>query len=89
MSTASESTTLDIGHVIRVLEHHNYHQWSGMMQSYFLVHNLDGIVDGTEPQPTATPTESANWLLRQKKAAGFIAMKLDASNRDMFLTSKN
>lgn len=59
------------------------------MQSYFLVHNLDGIVDGTEAQPTSSPIESANWLLREKKAAGFIAMKLDAGNRDLFLTSEN
>lgn len=60
-----------------------------MMQSYFLVHNLDGIVDGTEAQPTSSPTESSHWLLRQKKAAGFIAMKLDAGNRDLFLTTEN
>lgn len=58
------------------------------MQSYFLVHNLDGIVDGSETQPLE-PAESAKWLLRQKKAAGFIAMKLDASNRDLFLTNDN
>lgn len=59
------------------------------MQSYFLVHNLDGIVDGSETQPDAASPELTNWLLRQKKAAGFIAMKLDASNRDLFLTAEN
>lgn len=59
------------------------------MQSYFLVHNLDGIVDGTEEQPSSPSPELSNWLLRQKKAAGFIAMKLDASNRDLFLTTDN
>lgn len=59
------------------------------MQSYLLVHNLDGIVDGSEAQPTTTASESANWLLWQKKATGFIAMKLDASNRDLFLSPDN
>lgn len=59
------------------------------MQSYFLVHNLDGIVDGTEAQPVSPSPELTNWLLPQKKAAGFIAMKLDASNRDLFLTAGN
>lgn len=56
---------------------------------YFLVHNLNGIVDGTEAKPTTTANESANWLLWQKKASGFIAMKLDASNQDLSLTSEN
>lgn len=55
------------------------------MLSYFLEHNLDGIVDGSEPQPVTSPAESQNWLLRQKKAAGFIARKLDSSNRDLFI----
>lgn len=58
------------------------------MQSYFLVHNLDGIVDATKAPPLV-PSELSNWLLRQKKAAGFIAMKLNASNWDLFLTSDN
>lgn len=58
------------------------------MQSYFLVHNLEGIVEGSKTQPTGA-AEGANWLLHQKKAAGFIAMKLDASNRDQFLTTNN
>ena len=55
------------------------------MLSYFIKHNLDGIVDGSEEQPTSSSSESQNWLLRQKKAAGFIARKLDASNRDLFI----
>lgn len=55
------------------------------MQFYFLVHNLDG----TEEQPTSPSPELNNWLLRQKKVAGFIAMKLDASNWDIFLTPDN
>lgn len=59
------------------------------MKSYFLVHNLDGIVAGSEAPPAVPSPELTNWLLRQKKAAGFIAMKLDASNRDLFLTVEN
>lgn len=55
------------------------------MLSYFLEHNLDGIVDGSEDQPSSPPAESLNWSLRQKKAAGFIARKLDAKNRDLFI----
>lgn len=55
------------------------------MLSYFLEHNLDGIVDGSETQPTTTTADSQNWLLRQKKAAGFIARKLDSSNQDLFI----
>lgn len=44
MSTTVESN--DSGNSIKVLESHNYHQWSDVMFSYFLEHNLDGIVDG-------------------------------------------
>lgn len=55
------------------------------MLSYFLENNLDGIVDGSELQPTSPTTNRQNWLLRQKKAAGFIAQKLDASNWDLFI----
>lgn len=55
------------------------------MLSYFLKHNLDGIVDGSEPQPPSNPAESQNCLLRQKKAAGFIARKLASSNQDLFI----
>lgn len=73
------------GSPIKVLESHNYHIWSNLMLSYFLEHNLDGIVDGSETQPTTTSADSQNWLLRQKKAAGFIASKLNASNRDLFI----
>lgn len=58
------------------------------MLSYFLEHNLDGTVDGSEEQPTTSSSESQNWVLRQKKAAGFIARKLDASNRDLFITNQ-
>lgn len=46
-------------------------------------------MDVSKVQPSGSPAENANWLLRQKKAAGFIAMKLDASNRDLFLTPEN
>lgn len=80
----------ETGSSIKVLELHNYHQWSDLMQSYFLEHNLDGIIDGTEEQPsTSEPAERNNWLLRQKKAAGFIARKLDSSNRDLFINEDN
>lgn len=78
MSSHAEAT--DSGSSIKVLETHNYHHWSDLMLSYFLEHNLDGIVDGTEAQPINSPAESQNWLLRQKKAAGFIARKLDSSS---------
>lgn len=70
----------ETGSSIKLLESSNYHQWNDLMQSYFLKHNLDGIFDGTEPQPTNSTSDSQNWLLRQKKAAGFIARKLDARN---------
>lgn len=83
MSTNVE--TNESGGSIKVLETHNYHNWSDLMLSYFLEHNLDGIVNGSESQPSSSPSESQNWLLRQKKAAGFIARKLDAANRDLFI----
>ena len=89
MASTPETTSADVGNTIRVLEHHNYHSWIDMTQLYFLVHNLDGIVDGSEAPPTAPSPENSNWLLRQKKAAGFIALKLDALNRDLFLTPDN
>lgn len=78
MSTSNE--TSESGSSIRVLKLHNYHVWSDLMLSYFLEHNLDGIIDGTEAQPTSSPAKTLNWSLRQKKAAGFIARKLDANN---------
>lgn len=83
MSLTGESS--ETGNSIKVLEMNNYHQWSDLMLSYFLEHNLDGIVDGTEEQPVEPASERNNWLLRQKKAAGFIARKLDSSNRDIFI----
>ena len=80
----------ETGSSIKVLELHNYHQWSDLMLSYFLEHNLDGIIDGSEEQPDISePQERNNWLLRQKKAAGFIARKLDSSNRDLFINDDN
>lgn len=84
MSTSTEHA--ESGSSIRVLESTNYHQWSDLMLSYFLEHNLDGIVDGSDEQPTIAGPERQNWLLCQKKAAGFIACKLDASNRDLFIS---
>ncbi|KAG0149330.1 hypothetical protein CROQUDRAFT_688468 [Cronartium quercuum f. sp. fusiforme G11] len=75
---------------ILLLEQDNFHQWKGAMFSYFLEHNLDGIVDGIEPKPDSThPVELANWLLREKKAAGFIARKLDTRNRDLLVNEEN
>lgn len=75
---------------IKPLEQDNYHQWKGSMLSYFLEHNLDAIVDGSEDKPEVTrPAELANWLLREKKAAGFIARKLDTRNRDLIVNDAN
>lgn len=83
---SNNNETSETGSSIKVLELHNYHQWSDLMLSYFLEHNLDGIIDGTEEIPDiSTPAERNNWMLRQKKAAGFIARKLDSSNRDLFI----
>lgn len=84
VAMTSTSEIAETGSAIKVLESHNYHHWNDLMYSYFLEHNLDGIVDGTEPKPTTSPEEQ-QWFLRQKKAAGFIARKLDASNRDRFI----
>lgn len=59
------------------------------MLSYFLEHNLDGIIDGTEEIPDiSTPVERNNWMSRQKKAAGFIGRKLNSSNRDSFINNQ-
>ena len=88
MSTSNKQA--ETGSSIKILELHNYHQWSDLMLSYFLEHNLDGIIDGSEEQPgVSEPAERNNWLLRQKKAAGFIARKLDSSNRDLFINDDN
>lgn len=58
--------------------------------SYFLEHNLDGIVDGSEPCPEiSSPTKRSNWTLRQKKLAGFISKKLDSRNRDLLINDLN
>lgn len=86
MTPINEAT--ESGNSIKVLESHNFHQWNDLMQLYFLEHNLDGIVDGTEPQPDSIAPGYQNWILRQKKAAGFIARKLDSSNRDLFLNDQ-
>lgn len=92
MSTTVELT--ENGSSIKTLESHNYHHWNDLILSYFLEHNLDGIVDGTKLQPTSSTAESQNWLLRQKKAAGFIARKLDlvtatsSSTKSLVETSK-
>ena len=86
----SENPNSETGSSIPVLELHNHHQWSGAMMSYFLEHNLDGIVDGTEPCPDISlPTERSNWILSQKKAAGFISRKMDSRNRDLLINDSN
>ena len=74
MSSNTEPT--ETGSSIKVLELHNYHQWSDLMLSYFLEHNLDGIVDGTEELPDvsmpaernklASKTEESGWFYSQK-----------------------
>lgn len=75
----------DVGSTIKVLEANNYHQWQDLMMPFFLEHNPEGIVDGTKPQPPAESPDAQNWKLRQKRAAGFLAGKLDAANGDQFI----
>lgn len=88
--TMTDNPTSETGSSIPVLELHNHHQWNGAIMSYFLEHNLDGIVDGSEPCPDSTaPTERSNWILRQKKAAGFISRKIDSRNRDLIINDLN
>ncbi|KAG0140363.1 hypothetical protein CROQUDRAFT_53359, partial [Cronartium quercuum f. sp. fusiforme G11] len=78
MSTNTEVTE-STGSSIKPLEQDNFHQWKGSMLSYFLEHNLDGIIDGSETKPEAT----------KPKAAGFIARKLDSRNRDLIVNDSN
>lgn len=86
----SENPTTETGSSIPLLKLHNHHQWSGAIMSYFLEHNLDGIVDGSEPCPEiSSPTKRSNWTLRQKKLAGFISKKLDSRNRDLLINDLN
>lgn len=76
----------ETGRSIELLKLHNYHQWSDLILSYLLEYNLDSIIDGTGDKPDITmPAEQNHWLLRQKKAASFIAQKLDSNNRDLFV----
>lgn len=56
MSTSIEQQ--ESGSLIRTLEANNYHQWKDLMLAYFLEHNLDGIVEGTEEQPINSPSEN-------------------------------
>lgn len=79
---------VDSESLICILNIHNYRQWSDLMLSYFLEHNLDGTVDGTEEQPYSPVSERQNWFLRQKTAAGFITRNSDASNHDLFINYK-
>lgn len=86
----SENTNNESGSSIPLLELHNHHQWSGSIMSYFIEHNLDGIVDGSESCPDiSSPTERSNWILRQKKSAGFISRKMDSRNRDLLINDLN
>lgn len=86
----TEQLSSESGGSIKSLEIHNHHQWSGSMMSYFLEHNLDGIVDGSEVCPDITlPAERANWILQQKKAAGFISRNMDSRNRDLLINDFN
>lgn len=86
----TDNPTTEPGGSIPLLELHNHHQWSGSIISYFLEHNLDGIVDGSEPCPDLTfPAERSSWILRQKKAAGFISRKMESRNRDLIINDDN
>lgn len=87
---SSSDNTNESGQYIQALTQENHHLWKSSMLSHFLEHNLDSIVDGTELKPAENlSAELANWNLRNKKAAGFMARKMDSYNRDLLLNDDN
>lgn len=86
MTTKPTSDAKDI----KVLSNDNYRHWAGLMVSHFIEHNLDSIVDRSEEKPSpGEVTALFNWTLQQKKAAGFIARKLNDRKKDLLLTKSN
>lgn len=82
------TSTADEGREIKLLETNNFQSWSSVMRAHFLEHNLDGIVDRTETEPTDA-TAQPLYIVRTKKAAGFITRKLSPQNRDLIITEEN
>lgn len=72
------------------LSDENWGTWYSAMESYFLIKDLDGILDETEPVPPITDLASTRtFLKRRKHVAGIIGLKLSDPIRELIVTDAN
>lgn len=68
----------------------NWGTWYLAMESYFLIMDLDGVLDKTEPAPPISDTASTRTFLKRKKqVAGIIGLKLSDPIRELIVTDVN
>lgn len=68
----------------------NWGTWHSAMDSYFMIKDLDGILDETETAPPSSDTLATRaFLKRQKHVAGIIGLKLSDSIRELLVNDNN
>lgn len=68
----------------------NWGTWFSAMESYFLIKDLDGILDESEPIPPPSDlVGSRNFAKRKKHIAGIIGLKLSDPIRELLVTDLN
>lgn len=73
---------------VPVLTEDNYSSWHQKIESYLMMKNLDGIVDGTESVPT-NPTQLAAYEIRSKFLAGLLRSKLSDRITELLVNESN
>lgn len=72
------------------LSNDNWGTWYSAMESYFLIKDLDGILDKAELAPPDSDTTGPRVFLKRKKHfAGIIGLKLSDSIRELLVTDNN
>lgn len=68
----------------------NWGTWYSAMESYFLIKDLDGILDETELAPPESDSIGTRLFLKRKKhVSGIIGLKLSDPIRELLVTDSN
>lgn len=86
-TTSHDSSTVPS---IHNLSDNDWSTWYSAMESYFLIKDLDGILDESEaPPPKSDRLGSGMFLKRKKHVAGIIGLKLSDPIRELLVTDTN
>lgn len=89
---SEQNTTSDSSSVSSFpnLSDDNWGTWYSAMESYFLIKDLDGILDETEVAPLPSDTVGTKLFAKRKKhIAGIIGLKLSDPIRELLVTDLN